>query len=212
MPVSGPAIERAGKAKGRRRFGRRKARFSSSAEPRAFISNELIESTTPIEFIPYKGPGYQGRGFGYKAELLPRVCWVFQDALLAGKLRQTQKHIGEAAKRMRPSSTAALFLPSSSISSSISPVAIFITLTAVPITSPGRFWPLGPLGNEATSRGSESSLQYSRGSPPQKSTPDGLNRSRAPKGTGSLNRLVEASRPRSRVLPNGAPPSVVAAQ
>ncbi len=26
------------------------------------------------------------------------------------------------------------------------PVAIFITLTAAPITSAGRFWPLGPLG------------------------------------------------------------------
>jgi hypothetical protein len=32
------------------------------------------------------------------------------------------------------------------MSSSISPVAIFITLTAAPITSAGRFSPLGPLG------------------------------------------------------------------
>ncbi len=45
----------------------------------------------------------------------------------------------------RPSSWAALFLPSS-IVSSISPVAILATVTAAPITSAGRFSPLGPFG------------------------------------------------------------------
>lgn len=63
-----------------------------------FISNDLIASTNPIEFIPYKGPGYQGRAFGYRARLLPQVCWVFQDAAAAGKLLATQKHIGEQCR------------------------------------------------------------------------------------------------------------------
>ena len=47
-----------------------------------------------------------------------------------------------------PSATAAGSFPSSSVAldSSISPVAIFATMTAAPITSPGRFWPCGPLG------------------------------------------------------------------
>lgn len=43
-----------------------------------FISNELLRSTTPIEFIPEKGAGYQGRAFGYRASLLPDICWVYQ--------------------------------------------------------------------------------------------------------------------------------------
>jgi hypothetical protein len=63
-----------------------------------FISNELLASTTPIEFIPYKGPGYQGRAFGYAARLLPQVCWVFQDAMMADKLLPNQKHIGDACR------------------------------------------------------------------------------------------------------------------
>jgi hypothetical protein len=60
-----------------------------------FISNELLRSTTPIEFIPYKGPGQQGRAFGYRAKLLPQVCCIFQDTSAAGKLLPSQKHIGE---------------------------------------------------------------------------------------------------------------------
>src|SRR2546423_3379240 len=47
---------------------------------------------------------------------------------------------------MRPSATAAAFLPSSVVMSSISPVAILATMMALPITSAGRFSPLGPRG------------------------------------------------------------------
>lgn len=50
-----------------------------------------------------------------------------------------------AAPPLRPSSTAALLRPSS-VSSSISPVAIFVTWTALEITSAGRLWPFGVLG------------------------------------------------------------------
>jgi hypothetical protein len=46
-----------------------------------------------------------------------------------------------------PSATAVGFLPVvGSVSGSCS-VAIRITFTALPITSAGRFWPLGPVGN-----------------------------------------------------------------
>src|SRR5713101_3324319 len=47
---------------------------------------------------------------------------------------------------MRPSATAAAFLPSSVVRSSISPVAILPIMTAAPITSAGRFSPFGPRG------------------------------------------------------------------
>src|SRR5258708_1065128 len=47
---------------------------------------------------------------------------------------------------MRPSATAAAFLPSSVVVSSIWPVAIRMTWTALPITSAGRFSPFGPRG------------------------------------------------------------------
>lgn len=71
---------------------------ASNLEP--FISNDLMVSTTPIEFIPYKSPGYQGRAFGYRARLLPQVCWVFQDAAIAGKLLHTQTHIGDRCRQL----------------------------------------------------------------------------------------------------------------
>jgi len=47
---------------------------------------------------------------------------------------------------MRPSATAAAFLPSSVVMSSISPVAILAIMMALPIASAGRFSPLGPRG------------------------------------------------------------------
>src|SRR3954471_17262286 len=47
---------------------------------------------------------------------------------------------------MRPSATAAAFLPSSVVRSSISPVAILSIMTAAPITAAGRFSPLGSRG------------------------------------------------------------------
>ena len=90
-------IGRAGKAKG----GQGAAVDGKPAFLRAknllpFISNDLIESTTPLEFVPLRSPGYQGRAFGYKAEILPNVCWVYHDAMVARKLLPSQKHIGEA--------------------------------------------------------------------------------------------------------------------
>jgi hypothetical protein len=95
------AIGRAGKAKGGEGASvDGKPAFLRAANLEPFISNELIASTTPVEFVPFRGPGYQGRAFGYKANLLPMVCWVYQDAMLAQKLLPSQEHIGQACKAL----------------------------------------------------------------------------------------------------------------
>jgi hypothetical protein len=93
------AIGRAGKAKGGEGAsidGRPAFLRAKNLEP--FISTELLASTTPLEFIPEKGPGYQGRAFGYRASLLPGVCWVYQDALTANKLVSSREHIGQQCR------------------------------------------------------------------------------------------------------------------
>ncbi|MNH49276.1 P63C domain protein [compost metagenome] len=93
------AIGRAGKAKGGEGAGvDGKPAFLRAKNLEPFISKDLIESTNPVEFVPLRGPGYQGRAFGYRARLLPDVCWVYQDALVAGKLLPSQEHIGRAAR------------------------------------------------------------------------------------------------------------------
>src|SRR6266571_4074009 len=51
---------------------------------------------------------------------------------------------------IRPSATAAAFLPSSVVTSSISPVAILAIMTARAVTSAGRFSSFGPFGICAT--------------------------------------------------------------
>ena len=62
--------------------------------------------------------------------MLRRVAWDSLDA--------------RARPPKRPSATAARLLPSSVWpDSSISPVAIFMTVTALPMTSAGRLWPFG---------------------------------------------------------------------
>jgi hypothetical protein len=66
-----------------------------------FISSDLMRSSTPIIFETEKGGGMGGNlGFGYKAQLLPEVCWVYQEAQMAGKLLPSQRHIGEAATKL----------------------------------------------------------------------------------------------------------------
>lgn len=93
------AIGRAGKAKGGEgaSIDGRPA-FLRAKNLESFISPELLASTTPLEFVPEKGPGYQGRAFGYRASLLPGVCWVYHDALVANKLLPGQEHIGQQCK------------------------------------------------------------------------------------------------------------------
>lgn len=92
------AIGRARKAKGGEgAAGDGRPAFLRASNLQPFISEDLIESTRAVEFVPLAG-GYQGRAFGYRANLLPQVCWVYQDALVAGELTASQRHIGEAAR------------------------------------------------------------------------------------------------------------------
>lgn len=91
------AIGRAGKAKGGEGAGvDGKPAFLRAKNLEPFISSDLIASTSAVEFVPLRGPGYQGRAFGYRAKLLPEVCWVYQDAMVARKLLPNQEHIGKA--------------------------------------------------------------------------------------------------------------------
>jgi hypothetical protein len=95
------AIGRAGKAKGGEGASLEgKPAFLRAKNLEPFISDELLESTTPLQFVPEKGPGYQGRAFGYRASLLPGVCWVYQDAMMANALTPGQQHIGETCKAL----------------------------------------------------------------------------------------------------------------
>lgn len=75
------------------------APFLRASNLKPFISDDLVRSTTPVRYLP-RNPtaGAGGIGFGYSATLLPEVCWVYQDALTAGKLLKSQLHIGEAAR------------------------------------------------------------------------------------------------------------------
>lgn len=66
-----------------------------------FISNDLMRSSTPIMFETEKGGGLGGNiGFGYRAQLLPDVCWVYQEAKMAGKLLPSQEHIAGACIKL----------------------------------------------------------------------------------------------------------------
>ncbi|MGD1035676.1 MAG: P63C domain-containing protein [Roseiarcus sp.] len=62
-----------------------------------FISNDLISSSTSILFDTDQLGGARGKyALGFKAELLPAVCWVYQEAKMAGKLLPSQLHVAEA--------------------------------------------------------------------------------------------------------------------
>jgi len=57
-----------------------------------FVSNELSGSISPIQFRVPEGP----RAWGYKAELLPKVCEVYLQARDAGALRKNQQKFAYA--------------------------------------------------------------------------------------------------------------------
>jgi len=62
-----------------------------------FISQEILDSKNPILFKPIKG-AYKGKAFGYNAELLPKVCYVYVDAQKANALLTSQKNMAFAAE------------------------------------------------------------------------------------------------------------------
>lgn len=91
------ALGRARQAKGRQYYDAdvNLPAFLTAKNLRPFIPKELEVASSQIEFKPI---GKGNRAFGYPAELLPKVCYVFYDAEEAGALTHGQKHIAERAK------------------------------------------------------------------------------------------------------------------
>jgi len=63
-----------------------------------FITHELRELAEPIAFR-IAGEG-SAKSWGYRAEMLPLVCWVYLDARAAGKLTSKQEAAGQAAETL----------------------------------------------------------------------------------------------------------------
>lgn len=68
--------------------------FLTANNLKPFISKELIENSTPVDFTDLNG----NKSIGYKAEILASICYVFIDALEAGELLPNQIHIAERCK------------------------------------------------------------------------------------------------------------------
>ncbi len=64
----------------------------TAANLKEFIDNDLAETANPI---PYKGG--PTRGYGIRAEVVPKICEVFLKARDAGKLRHNQVHLARSA-------------------------------------------------------------------------------------------------------------------
>lgn len=92
------ALGRTGKAKGGRKYDDefQTPVFLTANNLKEFIPNDLLENSKPILFQDLNGV----QSIGYKAELLPTVCFVFMDAQEKGKLKQSQLHIAEQAKKI----------------------------------------------------------------------------------------------------------------
>ena len=90
------ALGRTGKAKGGRLYDKefKLPVFLTANNLNPFINNDLIQNSTPIIFKDLKGI----ESIGYKAEMLPSVCYVFIDANEKGSLLKSQEHIFERCK------------------------------------------------------------------------------------------------------------------
>jgi hypothetical protein len=91
------AIGRKGKPKGGREYDQESKMpvFLTADNLKPFISNELINNSSPIPFRPLTG----GRAaIGYRADLLPDVCHVFLDAEAAGVLQHNQRDIAKKCR------------------------------------------------------------------------------------------------------------------
>ena len=74
--------------------------FLAANNLKEFVSEELRRSSTPILFESKSG-GMKGNvAYGYPAELLSDVCWVYINAKLAGKLTHNQEHIAERCQSL----------------------------------------------------------------------------------------------------------------
>ena len=90
------ALGRTGKAKGGRMYDEefKLPVFLTANNIKPFISSELEENSAPIIFKDLQGT----QSIGYKAELLPFVCYVFIDANESNVLHKNQQHIAERSK------------------------------------------------------------------------------------------------------------------
>jgi hypothetical protein len=90
------ALGRARQAKGRDYYDGdvNMPAFLTAKNLKTFIPNDLAVTSSQIEFAAKNGM----RAFGYSADLMPKVCYVFLDAKEAGALNHTQEHIAEQAK------------------------------------------------------------------------------------------------------------------
>jgi len=80
---------------GRRETTDNRAPFLSARNIRPYVSPELAELETPIQYrIPQTG----ARNVGYQAEILPMVCEVYLDARRDGVLQHTQERAAQAAE------------------------------------------------------------------------------------------------------------------
>lgn len=87
------AIGRSGKpARGRGSSLEKVAPFLALDNLKPFINNDLIDSTKPIKFIPDKG----APAWGYRAEILPKVCEVYLKARDAKVLLKSQEKFASA--------------------------------------------------------------------------------------------------------------------
>ena len=89
------ALGRARQAKGRQYYDGdvNLPAFLTAKNLKPFIPKELEVTSSQIEFRPLSG----NRAYGYRAELLPKVCDVFLDAEKARALRHDQLHIAAQA-------------------------------------------------------------------------------------------------------------------
>jgi len=73
--------------------------FLAAENLKPYLPHDLRSTSTPILYLGKKGGGRPGGvNVGYRAELLPIVCQVYQDARDAGKLLPSQQNIAEACK------------------------------------------------------------------------------------------------------------------
>jgi hypothetical protein len=89
------ALGRARQAKGRQYYKGdvNLPTFLTASNLKPFIPPDLEVTSKGLEFRTLTG----GRAYGYDAELLPKVCWVFLDAKAAGGLKKNQEHIADKA-------------------------------------------------------------------------------------------------------------------
>ena len=90
------ALGRTGKAKGGRKYDDefKTPVFLTAENLKPFVSEDLIKNSAPILYKRINGQP----AIGYKAELMPQVCYVFVDADEAGVLRSNQRHIAEKCR------------------------------------------------------------------------------------------------------------------